>query len=77
MRVVKALNNNMILARQDNGQELICQGKGIVERYRKGVQLENPMFWDVKRVYPKEFQVGKYACALQGPRRNGRGRGRV
>ena len=139
MRVVKALNNNMILARQDNGQELICQGKGIgwrknagaevdetliqrrflpenedesrhfqqlfseiedscwsiaeqllayarsryalkvsekvilplcdhmagsVERYRKGVQLENPMLWDVKRVYPKEFQVGKYALQL-------------
>ena len=37
---------------------------GSVERYRKGGQLENPMLWDVKRVYPKEFQVGKYALRL-------------
>lgn len=139
MKVVKALNNNMVLARQDDGQELICQGKGIgwrkragdvvdeqrierrfypdnedesrhfqqlfseiegtywgiaeqvvnyarskyqlkvtgkvilplcdhmagsVIRYREGVKLENPMLWDVKRVYPKEFQVGKYALKL-------------
>lgn len=139
MRVVKALNNNMVLARDDNGNDLICQGKGIgwqkrsgdlinesaverrffpaskdesihfqqlfaeipeefwaiaeqvveygqnrysirvspkiilplcdhmagsVERYKKGITLENPMLWDVKRVYPKEFKVGKYALFL-------------
>lgn len=29
MKIIKALNNNMILARRANGQELICQGRGI------------------------------------------------
>ncbi len=37
---------------------------GSVERYRKGIVLENPMLWDVKRVYPKEFKIGKYALEL-------------
>ena len=136
MKVVKSLNNNMVLARDDQGNDCICQGKGIgwqkrrgdsvdeslikrrftpanadesrhfqqlfaeipeeywkiaedvvdyarrdheirvsqkiilplcdhmagsVERYRTGVHLANPMLWDIKRVYPKEFKVGKYA----------------
>ncbi|MCD7886739.1 MAG: PRD domain-containing protein [Clostridiales bacterium] len=139
MKVVKSLNNNMVLARDEQGDECICQGKGIgwqkrsgdsvdtslierrfvpenqdesrhfqqlfaeipeeywaiaedvvdygrshygvkvsqkiilplgdhmagsVERYRKGVVLENPMLWDVKRVYPKEFKIGKYALEV-------------
>lgn len=37
---------------------------GSVERYRTGVQLSNPILWDVKRAYPKEFKVGKYALEL-------------
>lgn len=139
MRVIKALNHNMVLARDDSGSELICQGKGIgfqkrsgdlidqnrvercffpanqdesahfqqlfseipdefwaiaekvvaygrkrysirvsqkvilplcdhmagsVERYKQGVALENPMIWDIKRIYPKEFKVGMYALDL-------------
>lgn len=139
MKVIKALNNNMVLVQGDDGVEKICQGKGIgfgvksgdvleydkvertfipansvesnkfqelfseipddyfrlgekiieyarenfaikvsqgiilplcdhmagsVERYKKGVVLSNPMLWDVKRVYPKEFKTGKYALEL-------------
>lgn len=37
---------------------------GSVERYKKGIVLENPMLWDVKRVYPKEFKIGRYALRL-------------
>lgn len=37
---------------------------GSVERYKKGIRLENPILWDIKRIYPKEFQVGKYALKL-------------
>lgn len=137
--MIKSLNNNMVLARDEQGNECICQGKGIgwqkrsgdpvdeglierrftpetsaesrhfqelfseisedfwgiaedvvsfgrkrynirvsekiilplcdhmsgcVERYQQGIALENPMLWDVKRIYPKEFQVGKYALGL-------------
>lgn len=139
MKVIKALNNNMVLAHDDQGNDCICQGKGIgfqkrsgdlldgsliercflpasldesrhfqqlfseipdefweiaedvvnygkehygikvsqkiilplcdhmagsVDRYRKGLQLENPMLWDVKRIYPREFKTGKYALEL-------------
>lgn len=34
---------------------------GSMERYKKGVYLENPMLWDIKRFYPKEFKIGQYA----------------
>ena len=139
MKVVKALNNNMVLARDDQGNDCICQGKGIgfqkrsgdpldsriiercfrpssldesrhfqqlfseipdeyweiaekliaygkdhfgiqvsqriilplcdhmagsVERYRRHVELKNPLLWDIKRIYPKEFKIGKYALTL-------------
>lgn len=37
---------------------------GGIERYRTGVQLSNPILWDVKRIYPKEFKTGKYALKL-------------
>lgn len=139
MTVIKALNNNMVLACDAQGNDCICQGKGIgwqkkkgdpideslverqfvpasidesryfqqlfseipeefwkiaedvveyaqrqynikvshkiilplcdhmagsIERYRTDVQLTNPILWDIKRVYPKEFKVGKYALEL-------------
>ncbi len=139
MKVIKALNNNMVLGRDENGRECICQGKGIgwkkrngdevdtslierkflpetskdsqhfqqlfsqipdeywgiaeqvvdyareqfaitvperiilplcdhmagsIERYGKNVILENPILWDIKRVYPKEFKTGMYALKL-------------
>ena len=139
MKVVKALNNNMVLARDDQGNDCICQGKGIgfqkrsgdpldssiiercfrpstmdesrhfqqlfseipdeyweiaekliaygkehfgiqvsqriilplcdhmaasIERYRRHMELKNPLLWDIKRIYPKEFKIGKYALTL-------------
>lgn len=139
MKIVKSLNNNMVLVEDNRGKTRICQGKGIgfqkragdpvdesliersfvpetedesshfqqlfseipdeywklaedvveyardkysiqvsqriilplcdhlagsVERYSRGVALENPMIWDIKRVYPKEYKVGQYALGL-------------
>ena len=139
MKVIKALNNNMVLVRNRDGNELICQGKGIgfqkrtgdsleedkierrfipenasesrhfqelfteipdeyweiaedvldyarkecnvhvsdriilplcdhmagsVERSRENVTLDNPMLWDIKRIYPAEFRIGKYALKV-------------
>ncbi len=37
---------------------------GSVERYQKHVQLTNPILWDIKRVYPSEFEAGLYALDL-------------
>lgn len=137
--VMKSLNNNMVLVRDETGQELIVQGKGLgfqkkkrdqideskverrylpgsaaesrhfqqlfseipdeywaiaedvvnygrhtyglqvsdkvilplcdhmagaVTRYERGEILTNPMLWDIKRVYPQEFQTGLYALKL-------------
>ncbi len=140
MKVIKkALNNNMVLAHDERGNECICQGKGIgfqkhagdlldsslvercflpatldesrhfqqlfseipdefweiaenvvdygrehyginvsqriilplcdhmagsVERYQKKLELKNPLLWDIRRIYPKEFKIGKYAVEL-------------
>lgn len=140
MKVIKkALNNNMVLAHDERGNECICQGKGIgfqkhagdlldnslvercflpatsdesrhfqqlfseipdefweiaenvvdygreryginvsqriilplcdhmagsVERYQKNLELKNPLLWDIRRIYPKEFKIGKYAVEL-------------
>ncbi|WP_049962352.1 glucose PTS transporter subunit IIA [Oribacterium sp. FC2011] len=40
MKVVKALNNNMVLVRDENGNESICQGKGIGFQKKNGDCLE-------------------------------------
>lgn len=139
MKVVKALNNNMVLVHDEQGNDCICQGKGIgfqkrsgdelekalierwflpatmdesrhfqqlfseipdeyweiaekvvdygrehhginvsqkiilplcdhmagsVERYQRGVELKNPLLWDIKRIYRKEFMIGKYALEI-------------
>ena len=139
MRVIKSLNNNMVLLEDPNGQTRIGQGKGIgfqkkpgdyidraliersfiletederlrfqqlffeipdvywklaedtvmygreeyslqvsdkvilplcdhlagsVKRYQDGIALSNPMLWDIKRIYPKEFKIGLYALRL-------------
>ena len=37
---------------------------GSVERYQKKLELKNPLLWDIKRIYPKEFKIGKYAVEL-------------
>ncbi|SFG44925.1 CAT RNA binding domain-containing protein [Oribacterium sp. WCC10] len=40
MKVVKALNNNMVLVRDKDGNESICQGKGIGFQKKTGDSLE-------------------------------------
>lgn len=35
-----------------------------IERYSKGMAVKNAMLWELKRLYPKEFQVGKQALSL-------------
>ena len=37
---------------------------GTVERSRSGTFLKNDMFWEVKRFYPDEFQMGRYMVEL-------------
>ena len=37
---------------------------GAVERYRTGLPLKNPMLWEVKRLYPKEFATGCYGLSI-------------
>lgn len=37
---------------------------GAVERYRKNIKLRNPLKWDIKRLYPNEYDVGMKAVQL-------------
>lgn len=43
MKIVKALNNNMILVWQLGGQELICQGKGIGWHKHAGDEVDESL----------------------------------
>ncbi|MDO4634063.1 MAG: PRD domain-containing protein [Eubacteriales bacterium] len=139
VRIVKPLNHNMVLVRNDDGSDMILQGKGIgfkrragdevdeslverkfmpsdksesryfqqlfsqipdgyfaiaeqvleyarkelkikvtdkvilpicdhmagsVERCQKNIHLTHPILWDIKRIYPAEFEAGLYALEL-------------
>lgn len=35
-----------------------------IERYNKNITLQNKLIWEVKKFYPEEFEVGKYALKL-------------
>lgn len=37
---------------------------GSVDRFKNGVKINNPMLWDIQRLYPKEFKVGLKAVEL-------------
>lgn len=43
MKVIKALNNNMVLVRDDQGNDCICQGKGIGFQKRAGDLLDKSL----------------------------------
>lgn len=35
-----------------------------IERYQKGINLENALLWEIKRFYPQEYGLGRYAIGL-------------
>ena len=35
-----------------------------IERYQKGITLENALLWEIKRFYPQEYGLGRYAIDL-------------
>lgn len=35
-----------------------------IDRYYQGITLHNPMFWDIKQFYPKEFMLGEKALEI-------------
>ncbi len=43
MKVVKSLNNNMVLARDEHGDECISQGKGIGWQKRSGDSVDTSL----------------------------------
>lgn len=48
------LNDNVFIS-------LIDHISFAIERYNKGVILQNRLLWEVKKFYPEEFKVGLYA----------------
>lgn len=41
-----------------------------IERQRKGLAIKNVLLWEIKRLYPKEFALGREALALIAKRLN-------
>ena len=35
-----------------------------IERSREGISLQNPLAWEVRRFYPREYEIGKQALRL-------------
>lgn len=35
-----------------------------IERCQKGINLENALLWEIKRFYPQEYELGRYAIDL-------------
>ena len=35
-----------------------------IERFEKGINLQNALLWEIKRFYPHEFDLGSYALKL-------------
>lgn len=35
-----------------------------IERYHQGMNFDNPLLWDVQRLYRQEYLIGEYAVAL-------------
>lgn len=35
-----------------------------IKRYQKGINLENALLWEIKRFYPQEYGLGRYAIDL-------------
>ncbi|ADU95855.1 MULTISPECIES: BglG family transcription antiterminator LicT [Geobacillus] len=35
-----------------------------IERHRQGIQIVNPLLWEIKRIYKPEFQIGQQALRI-------------
>lgn len=51
------LNDNIYIALTDHLNYAI-------ERKRQGIEFQNALLWEIKKFYPKEFQIGKIAVEM-------------
>lgn len=51
------LNASIVLALTDHIY-------GAVSRQQKGIVLKNPLRWEIKRIYPQEFEIGLFGTKL-------------
>jgi beta-glucoside operon transcriptional antiterminator len=35
-----------------------------IKRHRQNIRLQNPLLWDIQRLYPKEYQLGEEALTI-------------
>lgn len=35
--------------------------QSVIQRSNQGIEIVNPMNWDIKKIYPEAYEVGKYA----------------
>lgn len=41
-----------------------------IERHKKGITIKNVLLWEIKRLYPREFEIGQDARAIIAKRLN-------
>lgn len=76
MRIHRAVNNNIVIVLDENGQERILMGKGVGFRRhagdefdeslvdREGIFVKNVLLWETRRFYQEEFRVGLRALEI-------------
>lgn len=35
-----------------------------IERFHNGIRFDTPLFWEVRKIYPKEYAIGTYALKI-------------
>ena len=54
MKLENPVSSNIVITLADHINFAIA-------RYAKGINLENALLWEIKRFYPQEYELGKYA----------------
>lgn len=53
----KTLNDSILLTLSDHLNFA-------VERTRSGIEINNPLQWEIRHLYPKEYQIGQHALSI-------------
>lgn len=59
----KNINENILLTLSDHISFML-------DRYNEGLDIKSPLEWQIKHLYPKEIQVGKYAVEIINKKKN-------
>ncbi|WP_297247216.1 PRD domain-containing protein [uncultured Brachyspira sp.] len=35
-----------------------------IERFERGIEFKNVLYWEIRKIYKKEFEIGQYALNI-------------